>query len=138
MSDILTRTARTTSVDALDQALRAAAQNHKFGILNVTDLQAKLHEKGIPFNRACRVYDICNPAMAAEVLEQQLAVSSVLPCRISLFEQDGHLHLSTLRPTKLIAHFATPSLGTAANQVEQELTAILEEAASNADNVNAS
>ena len=133
MLDTITRTARATSVETLDQSLRAAAQAHKFGILNVTDLQAKLHEKGIPFNRTCRVYDICNPSVAAEVLSQQIAVSSVLPCRISLFEQDGRLHLSTLRPTSLIAHFAEPALTTAAHQVEQDLTAILEEAADRLD-----
>lgn len=129
MNDVVTRTARATSVEALDQALRAAAQNHKFGILNVTDLQGKLQEKGFPFGSTCLVYDVCNPAAASEVLTRQLEVSSVLPCRIALFERDGHLHLSTLRPTALIAHFGVPELTTAATTVEQELTAILEEAA---------
>ena len=133
MPDVITLTARTTNVETLDQSLHAAAQAHQFGILHVTDLQAKLNEKGIPFTRTCRVYDICNPPAAAEVLTREIAVSSVLPCRISLFEQDGHLHLSTLRPTSLIAHFATPTLTTAATQVEQELTAILEEAAKRSD-----
>ena len=128
MDDVVTRTAGSARLEELDQALRRAAQNHQFGVLNVTDLQGKLEEKGIAFPHACRVYDVCNPGAAAQVLGRQLEVAAVLPCRISLFEREGKLHLSTLRPTALIAHFGVPELQAEAARIEQELIAMLEEA----------
>jgi hypothetical protein len=32
---------------------------HKFGVLGVHDLKAKMEEKGVPFTRECRIFAVC-------------------------------------------------------------------------------
>lgn len=73
------------SLPEIDQAIREAAQRHKFGILNVLDLKQTLGNKGIDLNRECRVHDVCNPQAASKALNADMSASVVLPCRIAVF-----------------------------------------------------
>lgn len=110
--------------------LEAACADHRFGVLGLHDLRAKLKEKGQPYERACLVFEVCNPEAARKVLETNPEISTALPCRISLYEgKDGRTRLATLRPTLLVDLFATPSLREVAREVERTLDAILEQAA---------
>ena len=68
------------SVDAVGDRLEKAAQAHKFGVLNVIDLKAKMASKGVEFSHECRIYEICNPQRAKEVLDSDLSISTALPC----------------------------------------------------------
>jgi len=129
MCDLLIRKVRRQDPEAVTVALHAAAQKHQFGVLNVTDLGEKLRAKGLPFTAICRVFDVCQPAAAAAVLQQQMAVAAVLPCRVALYERDGVLELGTVRPTALLSHFGNPALLEAARAIEEALTQMLDEAA---------
>src|SRR5574341_1804052 len=82
--------------------LEAAVARHKFGVLGVHDLRAKMAEKGVPFARECRIFEVCNPHQARKVLEANLEISTALPCRISLYEERGKTRLATIRPTAMI------------------------------------
>jgi len=115
-------------LESLETALRAAAQSHGFGVLNVTDLDAKLRERGITYGHACRVYDICQPASALEALRRQPAVASLLPCRIAIYEREGELFVSMVRPTALIPRLA-PELSALAAAVELTMIQILQSTA---------
>ena len=117
----------THSVDAMEERLRAAAQNHQFSILNVTDLREKMRSKGLDFAPACKIFDVCNPHRAKEVLENNLEISTALPCRISVYERNGKTHVATLLPTQVIDLFGTEGPGTASHAVEEALKAIIDE-----------
>src|SRR6266705_2195651 len=82
--------------------LEKAVVNHKFGVLGVHDLRAKMAEKGVVFARECRIYEVCNPHQAKKVLEANLEISTALPCRISVYEDRGAVKLATIRPTTMI------------------------------------
>lgn len=110
-------------------ALEAAVARHKFGVLGVHDLRAKMAEKGVPFARECRIFEVCNPHQAKRVLEANLEISTALPCRISVYEEGGVTKLATLRPTAMIALYRTPELQSVAEEVEATLAAIMTEAA---------
>jgi hypothetical protein len=56
--------------------LEQAVARHKFGVLGVHDLKAKLAEKGVPFGPECRIFEVCNPHQAKKVLEAHLEVST--------------------------------------------------------------
>ena len=109
--------------------LEQAAARHKFGVLGVHDLKAKMAEKGVAFARECRIFEVCNPHQAKKVLEADLQVSTALPCRISVYEEDGKAKLATIRPTALIGLYGTPSLKGVAEEVEDTLVRIMAEAA---------
>lgn len=122
------RVESSKSFEELDQSLREAAQRHKFGVLNVLDLKQALSNKGIELGRECRVYDVCNPQAASKALGKDMSVSVVLPCRISVFAEGEKLTLATLIPTDLMNATGLSGLGDLAREIEQEITAIMNEA----------
>ena len=109
--------------------LEQSVARHQFGVLGVHDLKAKMNEKGVPFARECRIFEVCNPHQARRVLEADLRISTALPCRISVYEEAGKIKLATIRPTALIGLFGMPELKPVAEEVEAALVAIMTEAA---------
>jgi uncharacterized protein (DUF302 family) len=109
--------------------LELAVVRHKFGVLGMHDLKAKMAERGVPFAPECRIFEVCNPHQAKKVLETNLEVSTALPCRISVYEEGGKTKLATIRPTALISLYGTPELKDVAGEVEDTLVAIMAEAA---------
>jgi len=108
--------------------LESAIAQHKFGVLGVHDLKAKMAEKGVPFTRECRIFEVCNPHQAKRVLEANLEISTALPCRISVYEEGGTTRLATIRPTALISLYPNPELRGVAEEVEATLTKIMSDA----------
>ncbi len=119
-----TKTVARVSVD-----LEAAVARNKFGVLGVHDLKAKMAEKGVPFERECRIFEVCNPHQAKKVLESNPAISTALPCRISVYEEGGRTKLATIKPTALLALFQNPELKQVAEEVEAVIERIMAEAA---------
>jgi uncharacterized protein (DUF302 family) len=117
------------SLDRLIVDLERAISRHKFGVLGVHDLRAKMAEKGVSFARECRVFEVCNPHQAKKVLEANLEISTALPCRISVYEEGGKIRLATIKPTALIGLFHDPELKGVAQEVETTLVQIMDEAA---------
>ncbi len=109
--------------------LEAAVQKHKFGVMGVHDLKAKMQEKGVEFERDCLIFEVCNPRQAKNVLEKDMQISTALPCRISVFQEEGDVVLATLRPTAMLELFAAAGLGPVAQEVEAAIFAIMQEAA---------
>lgn len=65
-----------------------------------------------------------------KVLEQNMSVSTALPCRISIYEEGGKTIPATLRPITRLAMFNTPQLGAVAQEVENTIVKIMKRAAS--------
>ena len=111
------------------KALAAAAPKHKFGVLAIHDLQAKIRDKGLDFDRACLVYEVCNPQQAKQVLDANVEISTALPCRIAIYKNGDGSRLATLRPTLLLKMFGTSNLDSVAADVEESMIRMMEEAA---------
>jgi len=118
------------SIEAVGQRLEAAVKAHQFGVIGIIDLKGKMAEKGIAFSKACRIYEVCNPHQAKRVLESDMRISTALPCRISVYEEGGAVMLATLLPTETLGLFGVPELSLVAQQVEKEIKAMMDEAAS--------
>jgi len=116
-------------LDRVAKDLEEAVARHKFGVLGVHDLKAKLAEKGVVFSRECRVFEVCNPHQAKKVLDANLEISTALPCRISVYEEGGVTKLATIKPTAMIDLYSSPGLKDVAREVEVTLEAIMAEAA---------
>jgi uncharacterized protein (DUF302 family) len=109
--------------------LEQATVRNRFGVLGVHDLAAKMKEKGVEFDRECRIVEVCNPQQAKTVLEANLEISTALPCRISVYTEGGKTKLATLLPTAMLAMFPNPELGGVAQDVEATILRIMDEAA---------
>jgi uncharacterized protein (DUF302 family) len=112
--------------DALQTAVRA---NH-FGVMQVHNLQETMVKKGVEFAHECLIFEVCQPQQAKKVLDENMSVSTALPCRISIFEEGGKTILATLKPTTLLGMFNTPQLKSVAQEVEDTIVKIMNEAAS--------
>jgi uncharacterized protein (DUF302 family) len=122
------KTDKTVSDAAI--ALHAAVQANHFGVMQVHNLKETMAKKGVEFARECLIFEVCQPQQAKKVLDQNMSVSTALPCRISIYEEGGKTILATLRPTILLAMFDTPQLQGVAQEVEATIVKIMKEAAS--------
>ena len=111
-------------------ALHAAVQANHFGVMQVHNLKETMEKKGVNFERECLIFEVCQPQQAKKVLEQNMSVSTALPCRISIYQENGKTILATLKPTTLLAMFNTPQLEGVAQEVEDTIVTIMKEAAS--------
>jgi len=118
------------TVSAAAAALQAAVQANHFGVMQVHNLKETMAKKGVEFASECLIFEVCQPQQAKKVLEENMSVSTALPCRISIYEEGGKTVLATLKPTTLLALFNTPQLNGVAQEVEDILVKIMKEAAS--------
>jgi uncharacterized protein (DUF302 family) len=109
--------------------LEVAAQKHKFGVLAVHELKAKMQEKGVEYEGECLIYEVCNPHQAKKVLESNLELSTALSCRISVYRTGTGYRLATIRPTSLVELFHADGLRPVAEEVERTVLTIMQEAA---------
>ena len=110
--------------------LRAAVAKHGFGVLHAYDLQETLNSKGFPLPHACHILEVCNPQQASKVLTEDMGMNIALPCRISVYEEDGKTKIATALPTKLLSALsASPALATVAEDVETKMKAMMHDAA---------
>ena len=113
--------------DVVERIVNAAAEN-KFGVLGVHNLKEKMVAKGVDFPRECLIVEVCNPGKAKSVLEANMAISTALPCRISVYEDAGKVKVATLRPTALLELFGNPGLAPVAREVEETIVRIIDTA----------
>jgi RNA polymerase-binding protein DksA len=114
--------------------LEAAVRKHAFGILHVYDLKETLTKKGYPLEPQCRIFDVCNPQHAAQVLQRDIRVNMALPCRISVFEDNGTTKIGALLPVEILRSLSHDrDLAAVAETVQATIKTIIEEAAADAD-----
>jgi uncharacterized protein (DUF302 family) len=116
----------------IQRRLDESAARHQFGILTAHNLRETMKKKGVEFGTDCWIYEVCNPVQAKRVLEANGAVSTALPCRISVYGTQGDYSLSTLLPTALMKMFASPELEPVAQEVEGVIKTMMQDAAGTA------
>jgi len=52
------------------QDLEKAVVANKFGVMTIHNLNETMAKKGVPFDRPCRIFEVCNPHQAKKVLEK--------------------------------------------------------------------
>jgi uncharacterized protein (DUF302 family) len=126
---LITQTSRRPYAEVCAR-LNDSCGRHGYGVLASHDIGATLHSKGLEHPAQCRVFEICHPGHAAEILAADPHLAAALPCRIAAVEQNGTTTLSMLSPRQLLQSLNdTDSVQALAEQVEQDTVAILTEAA---------
>ena len=127
---MLIKTSTGKSVSETASALHAAVLANHFGVMQVHNLKETMVKKGVEFERECLIFEVCQPKQAKKVLEQNMSVSTALPCRISIYEEGGKTILASLRPMILLGMFDSPQLEGLAKEVEETIVKIMTETAS--------
>ena len=119
----------TKTVDAAAPDLEEAVKKHKFGVLHVHNLKQTLKSKGIEFANECRIFEVCNPAQAVNVLNHDMTLNMALPCRISVYQDAGKTKIGMIRPKALLGILSSdPKLKAVAEEVESETIKMIDEA----------
>ena len=126
---MLVKLSTNKNVNEAAAALQAAVQANRFGVMQVHNLKETMAKKGVEFEHECLIFEVCQPQQAKKVLDQNMSVSTALPCRISIHEEGGKTILATLKPTTLLAMFDSPELKPVAQEVEDTIVKIMKEAA---------
>ncbi len=117
------------SFDQASTDLESAVKRHDFGVLHVHDLGATLRSKGISFAENCKVFEVCNPAQAAKVLATDMRLNMALPCRISVFTEQGKTKIGLIKPVEMLSALSQdPALAQIAKEVETKTMQMVDEA----------
>jgi uncharacterized protein (DUF302 family) len=126
---MLVKLSTDKKISMVAAALPTAAQAHGFGVMQIHNLKETMAKKGVEFTRECLIFEVCQPQQAKEVLERNMSISTMLPCRISVYEEEGKTVVATLKPTALLHIFGEPQLESVAQGVENTIIKIMKEAA---------
>ena len=109
--------------------LEAAVKRHQFGVLHVHDLGSTLRSKGVEFSDECKVFEVCNPGQAAKVMALDMRLNMALPCRISVYTEQGQTRIGLIKPAGMLAGLSQdPALLQIANEVEAQTLQMVDEA----------
>lgn len=108
-------------------AIEKKAAENGFRVLHTHDVAATLAEKGFP-RGPLKIIEICNAKYASRVLNQDVKISLMLPCPISVYIREGKTHISTLLPTSIAEFFPQAGIEALASEVENVVLKIVEEA----------
>ncbi len=109
--------------------LAAAVAHHGFGVLHIHDLGAALRNKGIAFAEECKIFEVCNPVQAANVLAADMRLNMALPCRISVFTEQGKTKIGLIKPLPMLASLSQDAtLIQVATEVEEKIIQMVDEA----------
>lgn len=123
--DYTVETAKSVDEAAADIERIAAERN--FRVLAVHDLSQTLTSKGFD-QPPMKIIEVCSAKHAYAVLQADPKISLMLPCPISVYEQDGKVFISTMLPTMMAQLYPYAGIYQTANEVERVVREIVDEA----------
>jgi uncharacterized protein (DUF302 family) len=117
------------SFDQASADLESAVKNHGYGVLHVHDLGGTLRSKGLAFENECKIFEVCNPSQAAKVLSIDMRLNMALPCRISVFTEQGKVKIGLIKPAQMLSTLSQDmALAEVAKEVEEKTMQMVDEA----------
>jgi len=85
-----------TKKEIIENEIEAKAKEVGFGVLNTYNFTKILESKGFPIEKEITVFELCNPKGAHDALTNIAEISVYLPCRLSVYEENGKTILATI------------------------------------------
>ena len=114
------------SVQEVIDSLKEVAPRYKYGIQHIHNVQETLKSKGIDLGNECQIVDICNPIVAEKFLSEDMSLSIIMPCKISVYTQDGDTMIAMNSLVQLVDDI-NPDLIELAQEVQEQLLEIIDE-----------
>ena len=96
-----------------------------FGILTRIDVKEKFKEKlGIEFKRY-EILGACHPKSAYEAILAEENIGLMLPCNVIIYEKDGKIGISIIKPTMVMGMINNDKLKSVAEEVELKLEKVI-------------
>lgn len=114
------------SVQTVVENIQNLVPDYKFGVLHIHNIKETLHSKGFEFEKECQILDICNPTIAQKILNSDMSISTIMPCKISVYEENNQTIIAMNSFTELIKEFNEELLDTA-KSTQETLVKIMKE-----------
>ena len=90
------KTQTTYPIDTVKAQLEEKAKAMGFGVIGSYEFKKILQNKGFEIEKDITVYELCNPAAAHSALTELSEISVYLPCRLSIYHENGVTVLATI------------------------------------------
>lgn len=97
-----------------------------FGVLASIDVRKLIKEKLGEHMDSFVILDICSPRHAKKALDAHKEVGLILPCKATVYEDNGKVYVSLFKPTSAINILGFEDLNSLAMTVEKELGGALD------------
>ena len=114
------------SVQEVVDCLKEVCAKYKFGVQHIHNVNETLKSKGIDLGNECQIVDICNPQIAEKFLSEDMSLSIVMPCKISVYTQDGETTIAMNSLVQLVDDI-NPDLIEVAQEAQERLLEIIDE-----------
>lgn len=114
------------SVEETISLMQEKISNYKFGILHIHNIKETLISKGVDFKEECQVLDVCNPNFANELLSNDMNISTIMPCKISVYSKNNETYIAMNSIAQLIDDI-NPDLIEKAYEIQEILLEFIEE-----------
>ncbi len=114
------------SVQEVIDCLKEIVSKYKYGIQHIHNVQETLKSKGIDLGNECQIVDICNPIIAQKLLSEDMSLSIIMPCKISVYTQDGETIIAMNSLVQLVDDI-NPDLIEIAQEAQEQLLEIIDE-----------
>ena len=115
------------SVQEIVETIQKTLPNLGFGVLHIHNVQDTLNSKGIDFENECQILDVCKPSVAKEFLSQDMSLSVIMPCKISVYTNNNTTNIAMNSLTQLVDDI-NPDFLNLAQETQEELLQIINEA----------
>jgi uncharacterized protein (DUF302 family) len=115
------------SVQEVVDKIQEIISNYKFGVQHIHNVTETLKSKGIDFKNECQILDICSPSIANEFLSTDMSLSSIMPCKISVYKEDGETTIATNSLVQLVDDI-NPDMIEIAQEAQKTILEIIQEA----------
>jgi len=119
--DIIYEKSTDKNLNAAIESLENNLKENGFGILWQLNFKEKLKEKGLEFKDDFVVLEVCNPKQAKEVMEKNIHIGYVLPCKMVVRRENNKTYIGMTSPEMLIGLFENTELEKVAKKVENAL-----------------
>lgn len=113
------------NVQAVVDKLQLKLKENNFGVLHIYNLKEIFKSKGIEFSEY-QILSVCNPKFAKEALDTNLKIGALLPCKMSVYAEQGVTKVSLLNPTAAIGLLGEQKLDALAKKVEDILKSVID------------
>ncbi len=122
-----TRILKQVSFDAAVEKVTSALKEEGFGVLMELNIQETLKKKLDVDFRKYKILGACNPPLAHKALSNEPLVGLLLPCNVTVFEEnDGSINVSLIKPKEMFKVINNPDVASIADEVDAKLQRVLE------------
>ncbi|MDP3025645.1 MAG: DUF302 domain-containing protein [Candidatus Zixiibacteriota bacterium] len=107
--------------------IRKSTEAKGWTVLQVYDMKEMMAVKGFELS-PLKLFEICSAKYAYQFLKKDKLVSLCMPCRISLYEENGEIFISGMRPILMGEFFPHLDLGELPVKIDEDLREIVDKA----------